>query len=174
MSLTSTEQAMQDAGVPIEEPVYADYWSFDERPQWFFPDNKQWIEFKALNEGERKEFQKLINKDLTIKRATGDATVRTDVAEERYQLVMKSVTNWNVYRNGQPVPFGKEGRGSMLAQWLEHTNPKLVDDLEFAIRKANPWMQSDNMSIEEIDKEIDRLTELRKQIEERELEKARS
>jgi hypothetical protein len=49
----------------------------------------------------------------------------------------------------------------------EVANPKLVEDLEFAIRMANPWMQSE-MTEEEVQKEIDRLYEVLNQIRDRE------
>ena len=63
--------------------------------------------------------------------------------------------------------FSSGSPGSELAKWLNVANPKIVDELEFAIRKANPWMQAD-MSAVEIRKEIERLQELEVQAMERE------
>jgi hypothetical protein len=164
MTVESTQPPIGEA--PGDEKVYEDYFGFDETLRWFFPDGKQYIEFHVMNEGQRAKFQKLTNKDITLRRQSGDASIKVDPAEERYALLTSSVIGWLIYRNGDPVPFSSGKPGSTFEQWLDKANPKLVDDLEFTIRKANPWMQAD-MSVEQIDEEIDRLTDLRKQAEER-------
>ena len=41
------------------------------------------------------------------------------------------------------------------------------EDLEFAIQKANPWMNAE-LTSEQLDEEIERLTEVRDQVRERE------
>ncbi len=157
----------QTAPVPeLEEKVYEDYFGFDETERWFFPDQKQYIEFHVMNEGQRAKFQKLTNKDITLRRQSGDASIKVDPAEERRALLTSSVTGWLIYRQGEPVPFSIGSPGANFEQWLDRANPKLVDDLEFTIRKANPWMQAD-MSVDQIDEEMDRLRELREQAVER-------
>lgn len=174
MTYAQAELDAAAAGVPTTEtPQYDDYWGFDERQQWFFPDGKQFIEFKIMNEGDRSRYQKLVNRDIAVSRATGDAKIKLDQAEERKALLESSVTGWNLYRQGSPVPFAIGSPGATFEQWLAAANPKLVDDLEFAIRKANPWLQAE-MSVEEIDKEMDRLRELREQAVKREMGEASS
>jgi hypothetical protein len=156
---------------PTENPaviqVQEDYFGFGESQKFFFPDGVSFIEFQIMNEGQRREFQKKTNRDITFNRGTNDARIKADPAEERHALITSSVTGWNLVRNGQPMPFSKGTPGSTLEQWLKVANPKIVDDLEFAIRKANPWMQAE-MTVEEIDKEMARLSELREQVLERE------
>lgn len=152
--------------MPGDEKVYEDYYGFSERRQWFFPDGVQFIEFEVMNEGKRSLFQKTTNKDITLRRQSGDASIKVDPAEERRALLVNSVVNWNLFRDGKPVPFTIGSPGAEFEKWLAVANPKLVDDLEFTIRKANPWMQAD-MDLEQIDEEIQRLTDLRKQVEER-------
>jgi hypothetical protein len=166
-----TEQPIGTA--PGDEKVYEDYFGFDETRQWYFPDGKQFITFQVMNEGQRSKFQKLTNKDITLRRQSGDASIKVDPAEERYALLTSSVTGWSVFRNGEPVPFSIGSKGATFEQWLERANPKLVDDLEFTIRKANPWMQAD-MDLDQIDEEIERLRDLRKQVEERQRGEAAS
>jgi hypothetical protein len=162
---TTAEQAAVAAGVTIEEPVFEDYFGFEESKVWYFPDKKQYITFKIMNEGDKAKFQKETNRDITLKRNTGDASIKTDPAQERHILLETCVTGWSVYRkNAQgkfdPVPFSIGSPGSTFKQWLLKADPRLVEDLEFEIRKANPWLQGD-MSVEDIDKEIERLVELR-------------
>lgn len=145
-----------------------DYWGFEgDAQKWFFPDGKQYIEFKRLNEGEKTRFQQQTNRDITLERQSGNARVKMDPASERHALIEASVTGWNLRRGGEDVPFSKGSPGSNLGQWLQVANPVHVERLEFEIRKANPWLQAE-MTVEEIDKQIADLTELRTQAVERE------
>lgn len=155
-----------------EIQVYEDYFGFGETKRWYFPDGKQFIEFQIMNEGQRREFQKKTNRDITFNRGTNDAKIKADPAEERFHLITTSVTGWNLRRRDNagkmsPVKFSKGSPGAELEKFLAVANPKLVDDLEFAIRTANPWMQAE-MSVEDIDKEIAKLQDLREQAMERE------
>lgn len=154
---------------PDTNEGYEDYWGVSETRRYTLPDGKQWIEFKIMDEGDKTKFQKMTNSDLIVQRS-GDSRIKIDPARERHELIKSSVTNWNLMQRGQdgqwsPAPFG--GARS-LEQWLEKAPPKIVEDLELEIRKANPWMQAD-MSVEEIDKEIERLQDLRRLAREREL-----
>jgi hypothetical protein len=132
--------AGDEAVVAGEE--FVDYFGFGRDEVFALPDGKQEIFFKVMNEG--------------------------------HELILSSVTGWSLRRRGPQgwdvVPFSTGGANSALAQWLKVADPKIVDDLELAIRRANPWMQAD-MSVEEIDKEIERLQDLRKEVEARELGK---
>lgn len=163
----TTDQHMQNAGVQDQEQVYEDYFGFEETKVWYFPDKRQYITYQVMNEGQKAKFQKKTNRDITLRRTTGDASVKVDPAEERHALLEASVTGWHVFRNGQPVPFSSGTPGSNFNQWLQNANPKLVESLEFDIRLANPWLQGD-MTIEDIDKEMDRLRDLREQTVKRE------
>jgi len=155
----------------VEEVDLVDYFGFDEFETFMLPDGKQWFKFKIMNEGDRAKFQRLTNKDIKINQTTRDASIATDIADERHKLIKMSVVDWNMYAKNQTTGRFEKidftlsgGRGINLESWLARANPKIVDDLEFAIRQANPWMQSD-MTVEEIDKEIDRLTQLRVEVE---------
>ena len=148
--------------------IYEDYWGVDETHRHFLPDGKQYFEYRIMDEGARSRFQKLTNNDLTVLR-DNTAKVKVDPVAERHTLIKESVIGWNLMQKApdgswSAAPWDDNKRN--LTQWLEKAPPKIVDDLEFAIRKANPWMQAD-MSVEEIDKEIERLYELRKQVEAR-------
>lgn len=140
--------------------------------KWYFPDGITYMEFSAMNEGQKKKFQKASSRDVTIKRG-GDAKLAMDVAEERWDLIITVTSDWNLVQAGpdgnRPVPFSTVG----LKRWLEVADPKLVADYEFAIRKANPWLQGD-MTTADIDEEVERLQELRKDVEAEENRKASS
>lgn len=156
-----TEQAEHVQTEPMEQ--FEDYWSFSQTERYVLPDGKQWIEFNIMNEGQKSSYQKKINRDIKINRKSGDASIKSDIADERHALIETSVVNWNMRQGGNNVAFSVQ----MLRNWLNVANPRIVEALEFAIRKANPWLQGD-MSIEDIDEEIQRLQELRIETEKRE------
>lgn len=167
-----------EPGAPVavqtgDDLPYEDYFGFDEADRWYFPDGRQYIEFQRMNEGARAKFQKMTTRDITVVRNTGDAKLKVDPATERHELLVQSVTGWFVFRAGQPVPFSKGSPGANFEQWLDKADPRLVDDLEKAIRKANPWLGAE-MTVEDIDKEMDRLRELREQVLERDRGEASS
>lgn len=150
-----------------DTPQYESYWGVSETHKHFLPDGKQFFVFKIMDEGAKSIFQKLTNQDVVIDRSQ-QARVKTDPVAERHTLIKTSVTDWNLWapdKDGVMAPsaFSKQ----LLEKWLQVAPPKVVEDLEFAIRKANPWMQAE-MTVEEIDKEVDRLLDLRKQVAERE------
>jgi hypothetical protein len=160
------EGAMQAAGVAIDEPGFEDYFGFEEKHKWYFPDHKQWIEFQVMNEGARARYQKATSRDVRLFKTTGDASIKLDPSEERKILLDQSVVGWNLMRRNlrtqewEQSPFSIGTSGSEFAKWLDKANPKLISDLELAIRKANPWMQAE-MTVEMIDDEIKNLEELR-------------
>lgn len=172
-SMDITEAAMGAAGVSNEEPQYTDYFGFSSTERYVFPDGKQWIEFQKMNEGKKREFQKLTSRDLRVQRTTGDALMKVDPGVEREQLIKLSMTGWNLMQRDpknpnqwRAAPFD----ASNIKRFLDGADPEIIDDLEKAIRKANPWMM-DEMSTEDIDKEIENLQEMRKVAEEREAKK---
>lgn len=160
-----------DSNNPAVVEMYDDYFGWGDDKEFVLPDGRQKIYFKVMNEGERRKFQQLTNRDIRFNQATRDAHLKADAAGERWALIESSVTGWTLKRHAargwEDVPFSSGRQGTTLSQWLEKANPKIVDDLEFAIRMANPWMQNE-MSLEEIDKEMERLTDLRKAAVERE------
>lgn len=156
------------------------YFGFDERERWYFPDGKQWIEFKKLTEGDRAKYLQATKSDVHLNQKSGEARFAFDQSGERKQLLLHSLTDWHIVaikrnpngsREVTPVPFptnaGARTPGGDLAKWIDRQNPALLAQLEKAIRKVNPWMLNE-MSVEQIDKEIADLQELRKGAEERE------
>lgn len=145
---------------PMIESGQADYWGTDQTTEFVFPDQISKMTIKVMNEGARSKFQRENNQDMKLNRRDDTASIRVDPAKERHSLITTSVTGWNLKKkvNGelQVVDFNR----AVLAQWLEVADPKIVDDLEQACRLANPWLVAE-LSIEEIDKEIQRLHEMR-------------
>ena len=146
-----------------DEPKYESFWGVQRTERHYLPDGKQYFDYKIMNEAMKADFQKRTNQDLIVGRDQ-TARVKTDPSHERHTLIKLSVVDWYMY-----APDNKGNMGlvafspQLLEKWLQVADPKHVEELEFAIRMSNPWMQ-DNMSVEEIDKEIDRLHEVRRQV----------
>ena len=157
---------------PDAAPTPQFYWGTDETERFTLPDGLQYFEFKPMNEGAKAKFQKMTNKGLRLNQQTQDATIDVDPANERWTLIKESIVAWNLY---QPDPNSPQGysvypaaapddarRKRQIEEILSNFDAKIIQDLEFKIRMANPWMQSE-MTIEGIDEEIDRLQKMRKQ-----------
>lgn len=154
--VAAIEDEMRAQGVATEQQVPVDYFDFEEINRFMLPDGVQWIEYRTLNEGQRRQYLNKTNRELKVQRATGDAVMKMAPGDERKALLESAIVNWNLYRGGQPVAFNKV----ILGQWLDSGPPKIFDLVEKEIRKANSWLQSD-MSIEDIDREIASLQEMR-------------
>lgn len=160
-------EAAAAAGVVTEEDVFVDYFGFEDIQKHFLPDRKQYFVLQRMNEGQKSRYQRDTRQDVKIERSTGDAKLRTDPATERHALIKACVINWFMFRKNpatgkvEEVPFSESGRGlGNLDQWLAVADPKLVEDLEKACRKLNPWMLAE-LSVDDIDKEIENLKEMR-------------
>jgi hypothetical protein len=151
---------------------FEDYFSFNETGRYVMPDGKQWIEFRRMTEGDRAKYLKATRSDVYLNQKTGDARLTMDQGADRKELLLASCTNWFMVTKyggqARPVPFQNNGKGSPFAQWIDKANPQILADLEKEIRKFNPWLMAE-MTIEQIDKEMENLAELKKAIEEREL-----
>lgn len=173
---TDTEEAMRSAGVAVEESQEVDYFAFEKVGEFVLPDGRQKIFLSAMNEGAKRQFQKDTSRDLRVQRSSGDALVKMDPGQERYTLCVNSITGWTLRRRNpkkpvewQDAPFDQP----TLKRFLENTDPEIVEDLEKEIRKLNPWLL-DELSVEEIDKEIENLQEMREKAAKREAEKVGS
>ena len=153
------EEAMQKDGVATHESMDVDYFAFDQTERVTLPDGKQWIEHKLLNEGQRRKYLNTVNKDVTLQRATGNAVIQMAPGEEKKALLMEAVVGWSLMRGGEPVAFSKP----ILDQFLDKAPPHIIDHIEKAIRKANKWLNAD-MTVEDIDKEIVNLEEMKKNL----------
>ncbi len=156
-------EASFDPSQPVGGPVqldefegFIDTYSFGGTQVYTLPDGKQWIEFKILNEGEKSRYQRLTNRDIRINRKTEDASFRPDAAADRHALILTAVTNWHLATKDP-----NSGRWSwmtfnqaMLENWLKVTDPALVEKLEAAIRKANPWLNAEDATEEELEEAI--------------------
>lgn len=157
--VANTEAAMRAAGVTVEEkPVAASYWGYTRTEKHYLPDGVQYIEFQPMTEGDRQKYQNKTMTTMSMNRASGDSKIGINPAKNRQALLDVSVKGWYMFDpDGRPAEFGS--RLSGWEAWLRQADPKLVEDLEKAIMKANPWLQAD-MDEEEIAKQIEDLQTL--------------
>jgi hypothetical protein len=155
-AVAAAEADMRAQGIPTHEHVQADYFGFEEVSRVTLPDGVSYVEHRTLTEGQRRKYLNGINRDVVIQKATGDARVAMRPGDERYSLLKVALCGWNLQQNGQPVLFNDRN----LEKFLESAPPKVIDVIDKEVRKANAWLIED-MSVEDIDKEIATLQELR-------------
>ena len=160
-----TETAVFEPEASFEAPAQYDYFGFAKDDKFYFPDGVTWMQFNVMNEGAKTKFQKQTQKDLVLERQSGNARMKVDPGIERHEIIRQSVTNWNLVRGAQKTPVPYSDRA--LKDFLELSDPKLVEDIEKAIRKANPWLLGE-MTVKDIDREIESLQEMRAVAEKRE------
>ncbi len=147
-------------------PAAVDYFDFDETERVTLPDGTSWVAIRKLNEGDRIKYQNAINKDVTVNSNTKDAKIRTAPGTDRKILLEEAICDWNLQRGGVSVPFSQKA----CTEFLNKTDPRIIDLIEKAVRKSNSWLLAD-MTVEEIDKEIADLQELRETVEKEEAAK---
>lgn len=157
-----TDQMHEPTFVQETEHQQADYFGFSATERFVFPDGVTWIEFSKMNEGQKKKYQDKTSKDLVLERGSGNARMSMLTGTERHELIKTCIVNWNLQRGGQPVPCNSVNVGDFLTL----ADPRIVEDLEKAIRKANPWLMAD-MTPEDIQREIDNLEEMKVEAEKR-------
>lgn len=158
MTETVTESA------PVVTPDYEDYWGNDETVKVPLPDGTQYFIIQPMNEGKKAQFQRMTNRDIIMEQKTQNARFKVDPAQERHELIKSSVVDWLMYRKDKTTQQVEEVRFTpdKLNKWLSVAPPHVVELVEHKIRLANPWLQAE-MTVEQIDEEIDRLRELRQQ-----------
>ncbi len=176
-STTAEQQFTNVPGQPVEGPVideieYIDTYSFGESKTFVVQAHPrtgealQYIVYDVMNEGQKAKYQKSTNRDIRVNRKTDEAMFSADVAADRQALIRAAVSGWKLFRvftQGGGRKSVEEVRFTLpeLDRWMLSTNPKIVEDLEEAIRKANPWLITDDATVEDIDKQIAELTEMR-------------
>jgi hypothetical protein len=140
------------------EAVQQDYFGTDVTHKCYLPDGASYIEHKELSEGDRRRYMNATNKDVRIARQSGDMHLKMAAGDDRYHLLKTAIVGWNLVRQGESVRFTSD----KLDRWLAEAPPHIVDIVEKDVRKRNPWLVSD-VTIEDIDKQIAELQELREQ-----------
>lgn len=148
-------RAESEAAV-ANEAYQADYFAFDALERFYFPDGISYVELKKLNEGDRRKYQNNSNSEIRLGRGNRDASMKMNPGDDRWNLLKQSIKGWNLLRNGVPIGFNT----AQLEKFLDVADPALVDRIEKAVRKLNPWLLSE-MTVEQIDEEIRSLEEMR-------------
>lgn len=163
------EHSMREQGVPTEERRVVDYFAAAGTYEVMLPDGIQFVTVKEFREGDRRKYLSKVNRDIRIEKVSGDAKMRGPAGEEKVALIMAAVVEWHVYEGGAPLPFSQRA----LDRFMEMAPPAIIDHIDHEIRRHEPWLVGEP-TLEEIDKEIADLQELREKVVEREQGKAAS
>jgi hypothetical protein len=157
-----------DLAPPLDGPgdplvrVQHDYFAFDIIGRTMLPDGISFIEHQVMNEGARRKYLNAVNREVRVQKSTQDAILKMAPGEERTELLKACIVGWNLSRAGQPIPFTPQN----LNEFLMRADPSVINLIDKDVRLANPWLLAE-MTVEDIDKEISDLQELRaKKIEE--------
>jgi hypothetical protein len=152
--------ALAEASAPPSGTEYVEIDFFDtaeDTKQVFLPGSKtQYVVITALREGQKKKYQNLTNRDMVLERASGNARMKTAPGDERHLLLKMAIVDFHLLRGGEELRYNDKN----LAIFLDVAPPKVIEEIEREIHLKNPWLLAD-MSVEDIDKEIERLTEMR-------------
>lgn len=135
----------------------------------------QYVTCKIFNEGDRRKWQSAGTKDVRVDKVKGDAYFKVNTPEERKALLDIAIVDWNLRsrRKGEdgltPIPFNPANK----TKFLTETSPSVIDQIEKEIRKHEPWLM-DNMKVEDIDRQIMDLQELKEDLVRREAGKGTS
>lgn len=157
----------------VDETGYGDYFGSDIRYEYMMPDGKMYITFKKMNEGDISRYNKILNRDVTVEKGTGNARIRINQVEERHALLQVAVTGWHMLRRNSQgrwieVPFSNGSPGSTFMQWVMVADPEIIADLEKTVRDKNPSLLPANTeTVEAIDKQISELEEQKVRVLER-------
>jgi hypothetical protein len=149
------------------QQAITDYWSGPpEAQRWYFPDGVQYLEWIPLNHGGRAAYQRATQVDMNIDHRSKDVKIKGNLGADVDALVNLCTIDWKMFRGGQQVTFsrGVDSPGALLNQWLKQADPALVDRYVQVLRRANPWLTSE-LTVEEIDQQIEDLKALRLDVE---------
>ncbi len=139
--------------------VRVDYFGLTETMQFDLPDGVSWVQLKTLNEGDRREHEKRTSQDMTLQGKGGGATMRFDPGLNRHSLLENSITDWNLTRGPDELPFNSKN----LREFLKMAPPAIVDAIHDKVQEINVWtLNEDNLEamIEERDRLNDRIRDL--------------
>ena len=142
---------------PYPQKQSVDYFAAPDTVTHYLPDGVQWVEIQVFNEGMKKKYQKITSRDIRMNQRTSEAIVKSTMAEDRHLLIGQAICGWEILRAGERLPYTQKN----LLAFLEAAPPAVIDNIEVAIRRANPWLLGE-MKAEDIRKEIADLEEMLK------------
>lgn len=163
------EANMIARGESTTESLPIDYFGFEQEHKVVLPDGVQFFVHKELNEGDRRKYMKEANRDVKLQKATGDAYLRMMPGEDRVALLKAAIVDWNLIQKGKPFQYSKGNVDTVLAVFP----PKIIDLVHKDILKHNDWLLGE-VTIEDIDRELQSLQEQRQAMVEAEAGKGSS
>lgn len=140
---------------PIAENVI-DFFAFKEERDVFLRGTDQYVTIKKFTEGDRRKYMNATSREIAFDKS-GRTSMSLRAGDDRLALLRAAVVNWHLLRNGRELAFNERN----LNAFLDAADPKLIDDIEKAVRDFNPFLIQD-LELEDIDEQIAELEELRK------------
>ena len=103
------------------------------------PNGRDSISHKSLSEGDLRNYRKNTNRDVTLKRTTGEASIKLASGEDRYELLKIAICDWNLHRGDTPYAYSPNNIETVLKVFPPH----ILDLVEADVRKQNPSLRTD-------------------------------
>lgn len=149
------EANLAAAGQATHERVQVDYFGLSDQHIVKLPDGISWVAHRELNEGQKAKYQDSLQRDVTLRKSTGDAQIKMAMGAERMELVKVALVDWNIIRDGKPLAFNPNN----VNAFVKNASPKIIDLIEKSIRKENTWLMEE-VSSKDLENEIETLQEL--------------
>lgn len=166
--MTDTPSPLAQAEEVLTPSAQSDYFGVDEVHRFMLPDGISYVEHKTMTEGARRKYQAATNKDVKLSKA-GDATIKMAPGEERVALLDAALCGWNLKKGGKDMSFSPSAR----REFMDAASPTIIDLIIDDIREHNAWLMAD-LTVEDIDKEIENLKQQRDELLEKEAGKGTS
>lgn len=145
-----------DAGM---QPAQVSYFGTEEEHTFYLPDGVSYVKHKDFTEGDRKRYLSKTNRDLRIQQRTGDALLKATPGDDRHELLKIAICDWNLLdESKRPMRFNDQN----MAKFLNGAPPHIIDLIDKDIREHNKWLTAE-ITVEQIDAEIETLTKLREE-----------
>jgi hypothetical protein len=145
---------------------FIDYFNPEEkRYEYTFPDGVSKLYFRGLNEGDRAWTQNqrsMIEVDSVTKKMRMDAGSGTF----KIEVVSRAMIEWEIQTKGTDGVFHRVAfETPNIRQLLANLDPLIMDEIYEIVQKNNPWLNNANKSKKDLSKQIKKLNEEKKEIE---------
>jgi hypothetical protein len=123
------------------------YFGTDQKKKVFLPETKdQYFEIQKMNEGQRRQYEEVTNKPISMNQATQEMTMSINLGQERKALIDASVIGYEILWGKEAVKMSNKKENGV---WVDPTAwDKVRDEMPSdiaelivkEIRELNPWL----------------------------------
>lgn len=123
------------------------YFGTDQKKKVFLPETKdQYFEIQKMNEGQRRQYEEVTNKPISMNQATQEMTMSINLGQERKALIDASVIGYEILWGKEAVKMSNKKENGVWVDpgaWDKVRDEMPSDIAELIvkeIRELNPWL----------------------------------